>query len=304
VTGTLLQVRDLRVAFGEARRPAVDGVDLDVAAGQVTVLLGESGSGKTVFARSLAALQPDGASVTGSSRFDDVELVDRPRHRMRAIWGSRIAFVPQDPASALDPLRRVGGQVVEALLQHRRVAGRRAARARMLELLTLVRIIDPELVADRYPHELSGGMRQRISIAIALACRPELLIADEPSSALDASVGAHIVDLLADLRESLQTSMIFITHDIGVAARIAREPIDQIVVMLLGHVVERGPAAAVLADPRHPYTRALLAAEPSSSVPRGGLATVPAEVRSAEWGALQEAAPGHWVAPRIGEVAA
>jgi ABC-type dipeptide/oligopeptide/nickel transport system ATPase component len=196
-------------------------------------------------------------------------------------------------------MRRVGAQIVETLAQHRVGDSRPDRHGRMLELLDLVRIHDPRRVAASYPHELSGGMRQRAAIAIAICCDPELIVADEPSSALDASVGARVVELLDDLRERLGTAILFITHDIGIAARIAHRPPDRMAVMLGGRVVELGYAGPVLASPRHPYTQALIAAEPSSAVPRGQLAVVPDDIRTArDWGQLVDVAPGHAVALR------
>ncbi|WP_432826412.1 ABC transporter ATP-binding protein [Dactylosporangium sp. CA-092794] len=279
----------------------VDRVGLGLERGQVTVLIGESGSGKTVFARTVAGLPPRGARVTGNAVFDGMNLLALHRRRLRAVHGDRIGMVPQDPNSSLDPMRRVGAQIVETIVQHRAAPDRAAARARMLELLELVQIRDPVRVAHRYPHELSGGMRQRVAIAIAICCEPELIIADEPSSALDASVGARVVDLLDDLRERLGTAILFITHDIGIAARIAHRSQDRMAVMLGGRVVELGYAQQVLTAAGHPYTRALIAAEPSARTPRGQLAVVPDAIRYArDWGELVDVAPGHAVALRHG----
>lgn len=275
----------------------IDDVGLGLERSQVTVLLGESGSGKSVFARSITGLAPASARIGGSAVFDGVDLVTAGPRALRAIHGARVGMVPQDPNSSLDPMRRIGSQIAETLLRHRRVSGRDEARVRAAEALADVRIHEPERVLSCYPHEVSGGMRQRIAIAIALSCEPELIVADEPSSALDASVGAHVVGLLDDLRVEHRTAVLFITHDIGIAARIASLPQDRVVVMLGGRVVELGHAADVLGDPRHRYTRALIAAEPSASVARGELAIVPDEVRMRrDWGPLREVAPGHAVA--------
>lgn len=290
----LLQAEGITVSFGSGR-PAVDDISIEIRAGQITALLGESGSGKTVLSRTIAGMPSAQAQVGGRSLFDGLDLLRLGARGRRRILGSRIAFIPQDPVAALDPMRRVGGQIVEVLVQHRRAKGQ-AARRRMIELLELVAIHDPARVAAAYPHELSGGMRQRVSVAIALACEPELIIADEASSALDASVGARVVDLLVDLRDRTGSAIVFITHDIGVAARIARDADDRVAVMISGRLVELGRAHAVLGRPGHPYTTALLAAEPSRDVPRGELAVVPAQLRTQEWGPLKRVGDGHWVA--------
>ena len=280
----------------------VDSVGLGLEESQVTVLLGESGSGKTVFARSITGMAPRGARVTGQAEFGGRDLLRLSPSQLRLLQGDRIGMVPQDPNSSLDPMRRVGGQIIETLLQHRKVAGRKQARTRMLELLELVHIREPERVAHCYPHEVSGGMRQRIAIAIAICCDPELIVADEPSSALDASVGVRVVQLLDDLRERLNTAILFITHDIGIAALIASKPNDRVAVMLGGRIVELGFAHQVLGNARHPYTRALLAAEPSGDVARGQLAVVPDAVRTERnWGPLIEVEPGHAVASLLTE---
>lgn len=296
----VLDATGIHVSFprpGKSPSTVIDGIGLGLERTQVTVLLGESGSGKTVFARAITGLAAPSAIVTGSSLFGGVDLVGGSPAALRALHGDRIGMVPQDPNASLDPMRRIGGQIVETLLQHRQVATRSAARARALELLAQVQIREPERVVRCYPHEVSGGMRQRIAIAIAISCGPELIVADEPSSALDASVGAHVVGLLDDLRTRLHTAILFITHDIGIAALIASQPHDRVAVMLGGQIVELGFAPSVLQAPRHEYTRALLAAEPSAGVARGQLAVVPDEVRTRrDWGPLREVAPGHAVA--------
>lgn len=279
------------------RRRVVHEVSLELPYGGVTVLLGESGSGKTVFSRTIGGMAPARAKVSGAAYFGELDLLRMSPRRLRAVQGDRIGMVAQDPTSSLDPMRRIGGQIVETLLQHRRAETRAAARARSLELLELVRIRDPRRVADCYPHELSGGMRQRVAIAIATSCDPRLVIADEPSSALDASVGARVVELMNELRHRLGTAILLITHDIGIAARIASDPDDRVAVMLGGRVVEYGRAEEVLLDPLHPYTQALIAAEPSAEVPRGGLAVVPESIRShRRWSDLVKVTPGHSVA--------
>lgn len=298
MTAPILEVHDLSVSFLQRQRhvKVVDRVSLTIDHGQVAVLVGESGSGKTVFSRTVGGMRPRGSHATGTVAFGHQSILTMSRHRLRRLHGGEIGFVAQDPTSSLDPMRRVGSQITEVLMHHSIDPTRAGARRRALDLLDMVRIVDPERVARRYPHELSGGMRQRVSIAIALACQPALLIADEPSSALDAAVGARVIDLMDDLRTDLGTSVLFITHDFAAAARIASRPDDQVAVMLNGRIVERGPAARVLTAPYHAYTKALLAAEPSGDVPRGGLATVPDSVRQARYEAdLDEVAPMHFV---------
>jgi len=299
----VLDATSVSVSFrgkGSRYNTVVDSVGLGLEQSQVTVLLGESGSGKTVFARSITGMAPRGARVAGAAVFSGQNLLELNGRELRKVQGNRIGMVPQDPNASLDPMRRVGGQIIETLMQHGKAASKTAAKARMLELLELVHIHEPERVAHCYPHEVSGGMRQRIAIAIAICCDPELIVADEPSSALDASVGVRVVQLLDDLRERLNTAILFITHDIGIAALIASKPNDRVAVMLGGRIVELGFAHQVLRNPKHPYTRALLAAEPSADVARGSLAVVPDKVRTQRnWGPLLEVEPGHAVASLI-----
>jgi ABC-type dipeptide/oligopeptide/nickel transport system ATPase component len=298
-----LDATDITVSFpgkGRSTRTVVDGIGLGLERSQVTVLLGESGSGKTVFARSITGMAPHGARLTGSSLFDGRDLLTASKTTLRALHGSRIGSVPQDPNASLDPMRRIGSQLVETLLQHRAVPGRREAKQRAIELLDLVEIREPERVFRCYPHEVSGGMRQRIAIAIAVSCDPELIVADEPSSALDASVGVRIVELLDELRTRLGTAILFITHDIGIAARVASAENDRVAVMLSGRIVELGRASSVLSRPLHPYTQALIAAEPSAGVERGHLAVVSDELRARrDWGPLLEVSPGHAVSSDV-----
>lgn len=298
-----LDATDVTVSFpgrGRSMRTVIDGIGIGLERSQVTVLLGESGSGKTVFARSITGMAPHGARVTGSSLFDGRDLLSAPKTVLRGLHGSRIGSVPQDPNASLDPMRRIGSQIVETLLQHKAVTGRAAAKARAIELLDLVEIREPERVLRCYPHEVSGGMRQRIAIAIAVSCDPELVVADEPSSALDASVGVKIVELLDGLRTRLGTAILFITHDIGIAARVASADHDRVAVMLSGRIVELGRASTVLSRPLHPYTRALIAAEPSADVERGRLAVVSDELRGRrDWGPLVEIEPGHAVSSDV-----
>ncbi len=293
----VLDIRDVAVSFGQRadRLPVVRGVTAQLGRGQVTVLLGESGCGKTVLSRTVSGVAPRGAVVTGESLFEQKDLLKSHSREIRRLHGNRIGFVSQDPSTALDPMRRVGGQVVETILQHRAARNKPQARERTLQLLTTVGVQDAERVARSYPHQLSGGQRQRVAIAIAVSCGPELLIADEPSSALDASVGSRVVRMLDGLRHDLGTAVLFITHDIAIAAAISSDPGDRVLVMMNGSIIESGFTGEVLSSPRHEYTQLLLAAEPSAAVPRGALAVIPERLRAQRWGPLSEVAPGHFV---------
>ena len=268
----VLAVRGLTTTFlGRGGSvPAVRGVDFDIRAGETFVLLGESGSGKSVTARSILRLHGSRATVTGQVRLDGQELLDLAPKQMRAIRGRQLALVPQDPNGSLDPLRRVGPQLVEVLRLHGVSPDRAGARARALELLSLVGIPDPLRVGRSYPHELSGGMRQRVVIAIAVSCAPRVLIADEPTTALDVTVQAQILTLFAELQHQLHMALLLVTHDVGVTQDVA----DSVGVMYAGRLVEHGPAAEVLDRPRHPYTEALLAAVPTPATPRGALRAI------------------------------
>jgi oligopeptide/dipeptide ABC transporter ATP-binding protein len=256
----------------------VDGVSFEVGAGEVLGIVGESGSGKSVTSLSVMQLipRPPGEIVSGSSiRFRGEELVGAPERRLREIRGNDIAMIFQEPMTSLDPVYRVGEQIAEALRLHRGL-DRRAARARAVELLELVGIPGPEQRVDAYPHHLSGGQRQRVMIAIALACEPELLIADEPTTALDVTIQAQILDLLAELRDRLGMALILITHDLGVVAEVC----DRVVVMYAGQIVEQGPTGLIFRDPRHPYTEGLLRAIPRLDRPTDRLAVIPGTVPS------------------------
>ena len=270
----LLEVRDLRTHFtveGETFR-AVDGIDLDIARGEAVALVGESGSGKTVTAMSVLQLIPDppGRIVGGRVLLDGEDLVTASDAELRAVRGGRIACVFQDPQTTLNPVLRVGHQIVEMLRAHGGLS-RQQARARARELLEAVRIPDPERRLDEYPHQLSGGMRQRVVIAMALANDPDLLIADEPTTALDVTVQAEILDLLVELRERTGMALLFITHDLGVVAELC----DRVVVMYAGRVVEQADTATLFADPKHPYTRRLIGCTPRLGSGRHDLTTIP-----------------------------
>jgi oligopeptide/dipeptide ABC transporter ATP-binding protein len=271
-TQQALVVDDLHVTFmGKTRRTeAVRGVSLTVTPGKTLALLGESGSGKSVTARSILRLYGPQARTTGNVRLGDVDLLALDERRMRDMRGRRLAFVAQDATAALDPLRRVGSQVAEVLRVHRCDDSRRQARSRSEELLSLVGIPDPRRTARSFPHELSGGMRQRVAIAIAVACNPTVLIADEPTTALDVTVQAQVLALFERLQEELGMGLLLVTHDIGVA----REVADHVAVMYAGRLVEEGPMASVLDAPSHPYTQGLLDSVPDSKTPRGQLRAI------------------------------
>ena len=274
----LLSVRGLTVAFdlpdGEAT--AVRDVSFDVAAGEIVGIVGESGSGKTVTARSLLGLlPPSGNVVAGSAVFDGIELTGLSERALGRVRGARIALVSQEPLSGLDPVFRVDSQLAEVIRRHQRV-GRAAARTRALELLRTVQIGDPERVARLYPFELSGGMAQRVSIALALAGDPALLIADEPTTALDVTVQAQILAVLRELRERRDMAIVFVTHDWGVLADVC----DRAVVMYAGEVVEQAAVEELYRRPRHPYTRSLLAANPHRAAVADTLPTIRGAVPS------------------------
>ncbi len=259
MSDTLLQVEDLRVRFdqGGRRVNAVNGLSYQLQAGRTLAIVGESGSGKTVSSRALMGLLPSTATVSGSARIDGVELVGMPEQEMRRHRGADIAMIFQDPTRSLNPTMRIGTQITEAVRAHARIDPA-AARRRALELLTLVRIPVPERRFHEYPHQLSGGMRQRVMIAIALASDPKLLIADEATTALDVTTQAQIMDLLAELRSRLGTAIILISHDLGLAASYA----DDVIVLYAGRAVEYAPTRILFAHMRMPYTRALLGAIP------------------------------------------
>jgi peptide/nickel transport system ATP-binding protein len=262
----LLEVSDLRVQFPteDGIVHAVDGVSYQVQSGKTLCIVGESGSGKTVSSlTTLGLTQAQGAQVSGQILFDGRDLVTLDRHDMRSIRGNQIAMIFQDPLSSLHPFYKVGTQLVEAIRAHGDVS-RAAARSRAVELLSLVGIPDPDRRVDQYPHEFSGGMRQRVMIAMALANEPKLLIADEPTTALDVTVQAQILALLDDLQNRLGMAIILITHDLGVVAEIA----DEIAVMYAGRIVEHASSEEIFAAPQHPYTWGLLKSIPRLYGPR------------------------------------
>jgi peptide/nickel transport system ATP-binding protein len=256
----LLEIRDLRIRFATRAGyvDAVAGIDMALDPGGVLGVVGESGSGKSVSMLGILGLLPPSALVTGSARFGGQELLAMPGPALRAIRGARIGMIFQDPLTALNPVLQVGAQIVEAIRIHHRDVSHKAAMARAVELLDLVSIPQPGERVRQYPHEFSGGMRQRAMVAMAMANEPELLIADEPTTALDVTVQAQILEVLQRLRARLGIGLILITHDLGVVAGMA----DTVAVMYAGRVVERGGVDAVFEASRHPYTRGLLAALP------------------------------------------
>jgi oligopeptide transport system ATP-binding protein len=257
----LLAVHDLRVRLPGRHAPVtiVDGVDYAVLPGQVFGIAGESGSGKTLSVLALMGLAPPGALIDGTAMLGDRDLLTMRQSRLRHVRGREVAIVFQDPMTSLHPMMTIERQMTEHARRHLKL-NQRGARDRAMELLSEVRIPDPSGALRAYPHQFSGGMRQRIAIAMALICQPRLLIADEPTTALDVTVQAGILRLLDRLRKQFGLSIIFITHDLSVMGSIA----DELTVLYAGRVVESGPTHEVLAHPRHPYTAALLA-----SIPRG-----------------------------------
>jgi oligopeptide transport system ATP-binding protein len=268
----LLQVERLRVRLPTRAGPAtvVDGIDYQVETGEVFGIAGESGSGKTMSVLALMGLLPAGAAVDGRAVFAERDLLRLPAPELRRVCGRELAMVFQDPMTSLHPMLSVGVQLTEHVRRHLGL-GRKEAAERALELLEQVRIPDPSGALNAFPHQFSGGMRQRIAIAIALACRPRLLIADEPTTALDVTVQAGIIRLLDRLRRETGLAIVLITHDLGVLSAIA----DRVAVFYAGRVVEAGGRADVLAHPRHPYTRGLLDALPHPEAAARPLVAIP-----------------------------
>ena len=278
----LLEVRGLQTSFLVGRRDpvvAVDGVGLTVSAGETLAIVGESGSGKSVTALSIMRLLPArvGRIAGGSIRFAGRELTELAEEEMRSVRGKEIGMIFQEPMTSLNPVHTVGAQIAEVLVEHEKVTAAEA-RERAVHLLETVGIPEPGQRVDSYPHEMSGGMRQRAMIAMALACSPRLLIADEPTTALDVTIQAQILDLMQDLQDRLGMAMIFITHDLGVVAQIAR----RVVVMYAGQVVETGPVEEIFGRPRMPYTAGLIASIPrvDRAAEGGRLRTIPGNVPS------------------------
>ena len=283
---SLMSMHELVLNGHAAGRPRaiVDRVSISISQGESLALVGESGSGKSLTALALMGLLPE-PSVTvggGGIQFRGADLLAMPGRERRRIAGREIAMIFQEPMTSLNPVMRVGDQIVEMIRAHEKV-GRLAAMARAVDLLAAVRMPDPTTRLRAWPHQLSGGQRQRVMIAIALACRPKLLIADEPTTALDVTVQAQILALLRDLQREMNMAMLFITHDLGVVANIA----DRVAVMYCGRIVESGPVRDIFRRPSHPYTRGLLDCIPGAARPGEDLVTIPGQLP----------APGETLAP-------
>ena len=266
-------VIDIRgLSARSAAGPVLRAVSLSVNAGEVMALVGESGAGKSTIAKAVLGILPAGIRVTsGAILFEGADLLALPARALRELLGVRIALIPQDPQTSLNPARRIGDQLTDGL-RLRAGMNRSAAMVRAAELLNDVRIRDPEIVLRRYPHELSGGMRQRVLIAQAFSLNPHVIIADEPTTALDVTVQKQVLRLIRDMQRQHGTSLLFVTHDLGVVAQIS----DRMTVLYGGKVLEQGATAEVLSAPKHPYTQALLAASPRYDQPEQSLKPVPA----------------------------
>ncbi len=263
----LLRVNNLRTVFFKGAVQAVNGVSFDVRRGETLAIVGESGSGKSITAMSLMRLipSPPGEIIDGEVIFDGRDLLDLSDEEIRQIRGNEISMIFQEPMTSLNPVFTIGHQLAEPLKVHNKFKTKEEIHARCVELLKQVRISEPERRLKQYPHELSGGMRQRVMIAIGLACNPKLIIADEPTTALDVTVQAQILELLKDVTRQTGSSMILITHDLGVVARYA----DRINVMYAGRIIERGTAMEIFKNPRHPYTIGLMESMPRLDQPAG-----------------------------------
>jgi peptide/nickel transport system ATP-binding protein len=306
----LLEVRNLRTHFNTDRGlfRAVDGISFDVARGRTVGLVGESGCGKSVTSLSIMGLVPSPPGVVSADalRFEGRDLLAMPAEERRILRGGKMSMIFQEPMTSLNPVRTIGHQIIEAVRAHTDLS-HAAARDRAIEVLDLVRIPSAKSRVDEYPHRLSGGMRQRVMIAMALACDPALLIADEPTTALDVTIQAQILDLLGDLQSRLGMAILIITHDLGVIAEIA----DEVIVMYAGKIVESAPVKQLFADPQHPYTIGLLGSIPRLGEYRERLATIEGTVPSpANQPPLRALEEGHavacWKAPveHFAEVAA
>lgn len=268
----LLEVKDLKVSFftdlGETQ--AVKGAGFAIGEGDFFGIVGESGSGKSVTTKSILRLGPSNCKIMGGEiLFRGEDILKKNEAELREIRGGEIAMIFQDSLSALNPVYTVGNKMVELIRRHTNM-NKKEAKARVLELLTAVGITDPEKAMNSYPHELSGGMRQRVMIAMALACQPQILIADEPTTALDVTIQAQILDLIRDLNQKMNTSVVFITHDLGVVSELC----DTVIVMYNGHIVEKAPVADIFREPLHPYTQGLLSAIPRITKERKPLSTI------------------------------
>ena len=270
----LLEVQDLRVSIGKVT--PLDGVSFALDRGQIHGLVGESGSGKSLTAMAIMGLLPlIGGRITGGTLAFDGHSLQRPEAELRKLRGRRIAFITQNPMTALDPVRHIGGQVDEVAMMHLGL-DRKAARERTIQILTQLRISSAETVVQSYPHQLSGGMKQRIVIAMALAGEPDLIVADEPTTALDVTVQAQIIHILTSLVRDRGLGLLLITHDMGVVAQAC----DLVTVLYAGRVAEKSSTVALFEAPRHPYTTALMASVPRDDMPLGALKGIPGSVPS------------------------
>ena len=269
----LLELQNLHVSYHTPRGTvqAVRGVDLTLDSGEVLAVVGESGCGKSALLKAVMRLLPENASVTGKILVNDTDIAPYPEKQLQKLRGSLFSMVFQDPMTALNPSMTIGAQIAEAIVVHEPKISKDALRARVLELMELVGIDRPMERMKLYPHNFSGGMRQRAVMAIALAARAKILLADEPTTALDVTIQAQILDLLRDIQEKLHTATILVSHDLGVVARAA----DRVAVMYAGKIVEIGTAEEVYYDPRHPYTWALLRALPALAEGKDALYTIP-----------------------------
>ncbi|MGO8059230.1 ABC transporter ATP-binding protein [Rhizobium johnstonii] len=290
----VIDIQNLSVTFNRGRKPvkAVNGVSLQVRAGEVVALLGESGSGKSVTMRSLLRMHPKGTTIDGSMSVAGREVTGLSTRELGNLRGAVVSMVFQEPRLALDPVYTLGRQIEETIMRHEKIS-RSAAAARSLALFEKVRIPSPERRLQNYPHEMSGGMLQRSMIAMALACNPKVLLADEPTTALDATVQIQILLLIRELQKEYGLSVIFVTHDIGVAAEVA----DRIAVMYAGRVVEEGRVEDIIREPKHPYTKGLLGARVELANGRDRLITIPGAPPD-----LANMPPGCAFAPRCAQV--
>ncbi|MDE0716404.1 MAG: ABC transporter ATP-binding protein [Rhodospirillaceae bacterium] len=290
--GPILSVRNLHLAVAGRHRdtPILRDVSLDIIPGEVHGLVGESGAGKTMIGKVILGIQPSRAVITGGSvRFDGRDITHLQERERRSLMGRGLGLIPQDPMTSLNPAYRIGGQVADVLRLHLGM-DRAAARARALELLDDVHIREPERVLRQYPHELSGGMRQRVLIAIAFACRPKLIVADEPTTALDVTVQRQVLALIKEMQAQEGASILFVTHDLGVVAKIC----DRVTVLHGGRVLEAGDTRRIVERPQHDYTKALMAATPRHDRPGDLLRPVPEALtaRLNEEALAYDAAPG------------
>ncbi|MCY4065917.1 MAG: ABC transporter ATP-binding protein [Rhodospirillaceae bacterium] len=290
--GPILSVRNLRLAIAGRHRdtPILRDVSLDIVPGEVHGLVGESGAGKTMIGKVILGIQPSRAVITeGSVRFDGRDITHLPEKERRRLMGRGLGLIPQDPMTSLNPAYRIGGQIADVLRLHLGM-DRAAARARALELLDDVHIREPARVLRQYPHELSGGMRQRVLIAIAFACRPKLIVADEPTTALDVTVQRQVLALIKEMQAQEDASILFVTHDLGVVAKIC----DRVTVLHGGRVLEAGDTRRIVEAPQHDYTKALMAATPRHDRPGDLLRPVPEALtaRLNEEALAYDAAPG------------